>query len=172
MGPSPHTPPELAATLFAVARVRSVADILRAQQSDDELRSLAEQYRAEIARIQHDLDTVEAALGPPTRRSNSRTVRSSNGSATNGVKRDDVLKAIVQQGHPVTAPEIRQILESMGYSIRTEAVRTHFMRLVKDRRLVALGEGRYAVSNAASIGGGILDLGIEAPEPSGTLDLK
>jgi len=152
-----------------MARVPSVAELLRKERSDDELRGLAEQYRAEIARIQRDLETVEAAL-EPRRRANTRSAfHTSNGSQQSGVKRDDVFDIIVKQGHPVTAPEIRKILESKGYSIRTEAVRTHFGRLVKQNRLVALGEGRYAVGR---ISDGLLDLGIEAPAPSGTLDLK
>jgi hypothetical protein len=149
-------------------QVRSIADLLRDQHPEEELRVMAEAMRAEIARIQRDLEIVETALTPRGRRSRSRTGSSMNGHRGTSLKREDLYRFVAQQNRPVTPSEMRQILVNQGYDIRTSAVRTGMSRLVRDKKLVRIEEGLYAVGTPS----GGSELEIEAPTPPGTLDFK
>ena len=146
--------------------VRSIADLLRAQPQE-ELEAMAEAMRSEITRLQRDLEIVESALAPKSRkRSRSRSSNGSNGHRGSGLKRAVLFRTVAEQGRPVSPVEMREILVAKGYDIATSAVRTGMSRLVQDGRLVRLSEGVYAVSTAD----GGSELEIEARDPAGTLD--
>jgi hypothetical protein len=151
---------------FSPMPVRSIADLLRAQPQE-ELEAMAKGMRDEIARLQRDLEIVETALAPLSRRRN----RPSNGSNANlgpGLKRDDLFRFVAEQGRPISPTEMREILVNQGYDIATSAVRTGMSRLVKDKRLVRLEDGVYAVSTATDGSG----LETEAPDTAGTLGFE
>jgi hypothetical protein len=129
-----------------MAKIRSVASLLAAQPRED-LVAMRDGLRAEITRLQTELEFVDEALnrkGSPRSAVAGRKTRRESGR----LPREELFKVIQAQGGPVSAPDVRTALESKGYELRTEAVRTGMMRLVDDGKLVRLGDGLYAVANA------------------------
>jgi hypothetical protein len=127
-------------------KIRSVASLLAAQPRED-LVAMRDGLRAELTRLQTELEFVEEALdqkAPPRSARSGRKTRRESGR----LPREELFKIIQKQGGPVSAPEVRAVLEEIGYQLRTEAVRTSMTRLVADGKLARMGDGLYAVADA------------------------
>jgi hypothetical protein len=126
-------------------RVRTLTALL-ASQPEEDLVEMRDGIRSEIERLQTELSFVEEALNRKPRRGSRTGPRKTTARRQIGLPREELFRLIAALGRPVTAPEVRDMLAERGIEMRTEAVRTGMLRLVeKDKKLVRVGEGRYAV---------------------------
>jgi hypothetical protein len=145
--------PTLFDILGRMAEIATVSHLLDAQP-ERKLRRLRDGILAEITRLQDEMRLVESALerkrSAHTPAVSTRPVgpHKANGGRFEGLAREELLRHVQAVGHPVTAPEMREILESKGIVRKTEAIRTGLARLVAREQLVRLSTGRFAVPNA------------------------
>jgi hypothetical protein len=135
-----------------MADFNTVTELL-ISQTDRKLNNLRGSIVSEITRLQGELRLVEEAL----RRKRARSVHdtgahvsnvTTNGSGTTsfeGLPSHDLLAYVREVDKPVSASEMREVLEAKGITRTTEAVRTALTRLRKRGLLVRASDGRFAV---------------------------
>lgn len=125
---------------------------LLASQPERKLRRMHDGILAEIDRLQTELRQVDEALTLKRSRLGHGGAAASPVAADKnhtgrfeGLPREELLAHVARVGRPVSAPEMRGILEAKGIVRRTEAVRTGLARLVQRHELIRTEDGKFAV---------------------------
>jgi hypothetical protein len=145
----------------------SVTDLLMAQ-SERKLQRMRAGILAEIERLGVELKMVDEAL---RRRDRSRPNGGDDKPATSRriskqLTRKQLHGYVVEVGHPVRAPEMREVLASKGIVRSTESIRNHLMRLVGDGALTKQPDGTFAVPSSNG-GGAKVEAGVHSGLESG-----
>lgn len=108
---------------------------LLTEQSDETLAAMLDSVEAELARLTVEKRQIEQARARKSRRTGSGE----------RLTREQVFDVVRSAAHPVTAPEVHELLASDGLTASLNSVRNHLLRLVdKNGWLVKLDDGRYA----------------------------
>jgi hypothetical protein len=116
-------------------------------QSEAKLQRLRTGILSEIERLGLELRVVDEVL--TRKRGAKATVAAPKPSHTNGraneLSRGELYAFVVEFGKPAKPTPLAQFISTKGVPRRPEAVRNGLMRLVKDKKLVRLRDGSYAV---------------------------
>ena len=124
---------------------RSLTDLL-AEQPPEQLETMLETARKELARLSLEVQLIEQALARHSRKNRGGRRTRAGGDR---ITRDQVFEAVEGAGEPVTPSDVVEALAARGLTATPNAVRNHLLRLVQQNQwLIRLDDGRFAVSPA------------------------
>jgi hypothetical protein len=110
---------------------------LLAEQSEDALRRMREDVRAELARLTVEAEQIDQALARKNRRARTGGGR---------LSREQVFDLVMAARNPLTAAEVHQAINEAGIHVSLNAVRNHLTRLEEDGRLLRTAGGAFGPS--------------------------
>jgi hypothetical protein len=120
---------------------------LLAERPEDELRAIHEKARAEVARLQVEIDQIEQALAKQAQQQARRSPRPSRRKTASGGTRERVLEAVRGADDTISAAQIIAALRESGSSVTSGAIRNMVRRLVDDGEIVRIREGAYKLTS-------------------------
>jgi hypothetical protein len=120
---------------------------LLAERPEYELRTIHEEARAEVRRLQVEIEQIEQALAKQAQRQARRAPRPSRRKTASGGTRERVLQAVRNADDTISAAEVIATLHAGGSSVTSGAIRNMIRRLVDDGEIVRIGAGAYKLTS-------------------------
>jgi hypothetical protein len=120
---------------------------LLSERPEHELRAIHDEARAEVARLQVEIEQIEQALAKQAQRQARRAPRSSRRKTASGGTRERVLEAVREAPDTISAAEVITTLRTGGSSVTSGAIRNMIRRLVDDGEIVRIRAGAYKLTS-------------------------
>jgi hypothetical protein len=120
---------------------------LLAERPEHELQAIREKARAEVERLQVEIDQIDQALAKQQQAAR-RTPRRGRRSSASGGTRERVLGAVAAaDGDTISPAEIIAALRSEGSTVTSGAIRNMIRRLMDEGEIVRIREGAYKTTS-------------------------